>query len=285
MYHFTASLALITKTGGRLTMKHLSIVLILSIVLMSASAFGQGNVTATGTDLAPTFSPGTSKPIVRLSFSSISLLPKIASVKVTRTGTATNTDVPTAKLYRDVNQNDIVDGGDVQIGGTQTFASGSVTFSSLSYSPSTTENLLIIYDVAAAANTSNTAGATVGSADITGEALTTVTFSGGINTANQTLPVQFVSFTASANRLTVELHWTTATEVHNYGFEIERQQIRNSNFEIRNWEKVGFVQGAGTSNAPHEYTFVDKVSAPAAMPTASSKSIATGRSSIIPRSK
>jgi len=105
--------------------------------------------------------------------------------------------VPTAKLYQDVNKNDVVDGGDVQIGDTQTFSGtpASVTFSSLSYSPSTSENLLIVYDVSSVANTSNTAGAQMKSNYITGELGTTVTFA-GITTGDQPLPVELVSFTA-----------------------------------------------------------------------------------------
>ena len=59
-----------------------------------------------------------------------------------------------------------------------------------------------------------------------------------------------VSFTATANRTNAELHWSTATEVNNYGFEIERRQTST-------WTKVGFVAGAGTSNAPHDYSYTD----------------------------
>lgn len=228
--------------------------LLLTALLLWGQIFAQGTVTVTGTDLAPTFSPGTSTPIVRLVSSSITLLPTIASVKVDRTGTATNTDVPTAKLYRDLNKNDVVDGSDVQIGGTQTFSGSpaSVTFSSLGYSPSTSENLLIVYDVASGANTSNTAGVSMQSGYITGEVGTTVTF-GGITTGGQPLPVELVSFTARVLENTfVELSWRTATEANNYGFQIERQAQGSTD-----WQSIGFLQGYGTSNAPHDYTYVD----------------------------
>jgi hypothetical protein len=70
--------------------------------------------------------------------------------------------------------------------------------------------------------------------------------------------VELASFTASSNHLNAELKWTTATEVNNEGFEIERRQIGNSNFEIRNWSKIGFVSGSGTASSPHEYSFTDR---------------------------
>ena len=70
------------------------------------------------------------------------------------------------------------------------------------------------------------------------------------------LPVELTSFTANVNENKVLLNWQTATEVNNYGFEVERSVISN---EMRNlsWEKVGFVEGHGNSNSPKEYTFTD----------------------------
>jgi hypothetical protein len=69
--------------------------------------------------------------------------------------------------------------------------------------------------------------------------------------------VELTSFTAALNNSEVELNWTTATEVNNYGFEVERV-IRNEELGIRNWKKVGFVQGNGNSNSSREYSFTDK---------------------------
>ena len=65
------------------------------------------------------------------------------------------------------------------------------------------------------------------------------------------LPVELTSFTASVKEKVVTLRWQTATEVNNYGFEIERK-INNSN-----WSNIGFVQGSGNSNFPKEYLFSD----------------------------
>ncbi|MCK9209916.1 MAG: T9SS type A sorting domain-containing protein [Ignavibacteriaceae bacterium] len=233
---------------------------------MSFSVYAQGTVTVTGTDLTLpptsfTFSPGTSTPIVSLSFSVISLSPIINYIKVDRTGTATNTDVQTAKLYRDVNENNVIDGGDIQLDQTRYFGgttTQSVQFSVLSYSPSTSENLLIVYDVASGANPSHTAGADmpIDGGYITGGNQTVITFL-GITTGNQPLPVELTSFTALVQNKSVNLEWQTATEVSSYGFEIQKlkSEIRSQKSE---WEKIGFVQGYGNSNSPKKYSFEDK---------------------------
>ncbi len=82
------------------------------------------------------------------------------------------------------------------------------------------------------------------------------------------LPVELTSFAAKVIGKSVMLNWETATEINNYGFDIERAVISNlpagRQAEVRNlsWEKIGFVNGNGNSNAPKVYSFVDdKVSA------------------------
>ncbi len=71
---------------------------------------------------------------------------------------------------------------------------------------------------------------------------------------NLPLPVELTSFTASVRNNMVNLNWETATEVDNYGFDIERKD-NNSN-----WTKIGFVEGHTTSNSPKYYAFSDKPS-------------------------
>ena len=76
-------------------------------------------------------------------------------------------------------------------------------------------------------------------------------------TNNNPLPVELVSFTASSSASQILLRWTTATEVNNYGFEIERKlRTAQNNF----WETIGFVSGQGTSNVSHQYSFQDILS-------------------------
>ncbi len=65
------------------------------------------------------------------------------------------------------------------------------------------------------------------------------------------VPVELISFSVSLNGNLVLLNWTTATEINNYGFNVERRT------GVGEWEKIGFVEGHGNSNSPREYSFVD----------------------------
>jgi hypothetical protein len=71
------------------------------------------------------------------------------------------------------------------------------------------------------------------------------------------IPVELTSFTADYNDSEVILSWSTATELNNQGFEVERTD--NSKItELQYWERIGSVQGTGTSTVPVEYSFADK---------------------------
>ncbi|MFO7524738.1 MAG: T9SS type A sorting domain-containing protein [Ignavibacteriaceae bacterium] len=65
-----------------------------------------------------------------------------------------------------------------------------------------------------------------------------------------TIPVELTSFTASVVNRKVNLTWTTASELNNHGFEIQR----SSNGEFYN---IGFVPGAGTTTDEKSYSFID----------------------------
>ncbi|MCF8266792.1 MAG: T9SS type A sorting domain-containing protein [Ignavibacteriales bacterium] len=73
------------------------------------------------------------------------------------------------------------------------------------------------------------------------------------NPGGTPLPVELKSFTAKAVNSKVILKWSTATEVNNYGFEIERSKDK----KLQSWETIGFVNGHGNSNSPKEYIFSD----------------------------
>ncbi len=74
---------------------------------------------------------------------------------------------------------------------------------------------------------------------------------------NSTLPVELVSFAGVSLDGKVNLLWQTATTVNNYGFDIERgRMIEGSNQNVL-WENIGFVKGAGNSNTPEKFSFVD----------------------------
>lgn len=65
-------------------------------------------------------------------------------------------------------------------------------------------------------------------------------------------PVELTSFTGSVLQDGVLLNWTTATEINNQGFEIERST------SIQAWEKIGYVPGFGTTTEPKSYSFLDQ---------------------------
>jgi hypothetical protein len=65
------------------------------------------------------------------------------------------------------------------------------------------------------------------------------------------LPVSLVKFVATAVSGDVQLDWTTASEINNAGFEVERS-VNGKSFE-----SVGFVKGAGNSSSILSYTLTD----------------------------
>lgn len=74
------------------------------------------------------------------------------------------------------------------------------------------------------------------------------------------LPVELTSFTAVLRGSSVELHWNTATERNNLGFEIQRSESddRQQTAEGFPWRTIGFVDGHGSSNSSHEYRYFDR---------------------------
>lgn len=65
------------------------------------------------------------------------------------------------------------------------------------------------------------------------------------------LPVELASFNASVTNRNVALNWSTSLEINNSGFDIERKSAATD------WNKIGFVQGNGTSNSPNNYSYSD----------------------------
>ncbi|MBD2769827.1 T9SS type A sorting domain-containing protein [Hymenobacter sp. BT664] len=65
------------------------------------------------------------------------------------------------------------------------------------------------------------------------------------------LPVELQDFAAQAQGSDALLNWTTASELHNERFEIERS------FDARSFERVGAERGQGSSTRPTDYRFTD----------------------------
>ena len=72
------------------------------------------------------------------------------------------------------------------------------------------------------------------------------------NTLTGTLPVEMKSFTSGVKDNSVNLNWSTTSEINNLGFDIERTDNINTS-----WSKIGFVKGNGTSTHINNYNFSD----------------------------
>lgn len=67
------------------------------------------------------------------------------------------------------------------------------------------------------------------------------------------LPVELTSFSAMPNNGNVTLSWSTASEINNSGFNVERKA-----FSSDEWTMMGNVNGNGTTGNVNNYTFFDR---------------------------
>jgi len=66
------------------------------------------------------------------------------------------------------------------------------------------------------------------------------------------LPITLASFTAKKQNNTTHLTWTTATEINNDYMAVERSA------DGRTFSEIGRVQGAGTTQQPQDYQYIDQ---------------------------
>ncbi|MCK6602658.1 MAG: hypothetical protein L6Q77_12660 [Bacteroidetes bacterium] len=82
-------------------------------------------------------------------------------------------------------------------------------------------------------------------------------FKGRYETEGLPLPVEMTAFSGSVSNGTLSLAWSTATELHNFGWTVRKKsQLPDS------WETLGFVSGKGTTTEPKTYSFSAPVSGP-----------------------
>ncbi|MBC7487515.1 MAG: T9SS type A sorting domain-containing protein [Cytophagaceae bacterium] len=72
-----------------------------------------------------------------------------------------------------------------------------------------------------------------------------------IGTAANALPVEFISIQANAETDRNRITWITATELNNSRFVVQRR------VQGEQWDSIGTVPGANTSNTIHHYEFFD----------------------------
>ena len=84
----------------------------------------------------------------------------------------------------------------------------------------------------------------------------------------QIIPVELASFSASVNGNDVLLNWSTASEINNRRFEVERQVgslpdgKAGKQSAVGKWERIGFVEGKGTTTELNRYSYVDRSLSP-----------------------
>jgi hypothetical protein len=67
------------------------------------------------------------------------------------------------------------------------------------------------------------------------------------------IPVELASFTGKVVDGKVILNWRTSTETNNQGFDVEQSS------DSKNFEKIGFVPGFGTTTESHSYSYTTNV--------------------------
>lgn len=63
-----------------------------------------------------------------------------------------------------------------------------------------------------------------------------------------TVPVELVNFSGRLEGFTIYLNWNTASEINNAGFEVQQ-------LTAKDWQKIGFVAGKGTTTIGQSYSF------------------------------
>ena len=76
--------------------------------------------------------------------------------------------------------------------------------------------------------------------------------------SEQPVPVELTSFNAVTEPGKVKLTWSTATEIINLGFEIERVSSSTTPL-FDQWLLIGFIPGSGSTTEPKEYSYIDNV--------------------------
>jgi len=73
-----------------------------------------------------------------------------------------------------------------------------------------------------------------------------------LGTTNGGIPVELTSFSTQSNGNNVLLKWSTATEINNRGFEVQRSSDNSE------YTRIGFVEGNGSATEQHTYSYTDK---------------------------
>lgn len=104
-----------------------------------------------------------------------------------------------------------------------------------------------------ASNNGNNTAITIGSAIFSYSAVNGLTPPTQLTSSGAApLPVELTRFVASELNEGILLEWASASELNNAGFEVQRSADGSV------WEKIGWVDGHGTSLDFHHYVFEDR---------------------------
>jgi hypothetical protein len=80
------------------------------------------------------------------------------------------------------------------------------------------------------------------------------------DTAHVIVPVELTSFLGTVTGTSVNLLWSTVTELNNKGFDIERTPLSSpfiKGGKQLQWETIAFVEGKGTTTEENNYNYID----------------------------
>ena len=215
-----------------------------------------------GSDFTPNITRGQiNQPLGRFQLTPDVTGASFTNVSIQLNG-GTRTGLSNLKLW---SSSDDSFGGDIKLGSTVVNDPGngySVSFSNFSSSLSTSGTYFFITGDVASNATGNIQCTIVHDSCVTlnNGILPGTIANASLSNGNAPLPVELSAFTASIVENRATLQWKTCSENNNYGFDVERRTISHqqiAQLSIGTWQKIGFVEGSGTSNAPKEYSFTD----------------------------
>jgi hypothetical protein len=157
---------------------------------------------------------------------------------------------------------DAVFGSDTQKGTTAAADPGngnSVTFSGFTSAITTGGTYYFLSGDVASDATGSVQGVITANASLTlssGFLSGTIT-NAPLSSADVSLPVGLVSFSARADGLSVVVNWMTESEVNNAGFILERREGNGPWVRIASYDTQAGLKGHGNSSGANEYAFTD----------------------------
>ncbi|MCC6727287.1 MAG: hypothetical protein IT258_22470 [Saprospiraceae bacterium] len=197
--------------------------------LLAGTISGNGSFTETPFEMVGILSPGNSPGCMTVASQDLGL---IGTMNIEVNGTMACTD------------HDAVN----NTGANITIAGASVNFS-FGYTPTEGDVITFLVGSTVSGTFASVTGLTSGwtlAYDTPSSGSVSIVYSEAI------LPVEMTRFTGTMKGDKVQLQWQTASEANNKGYEVQRLNQDN------NWERIGYLEGNGTTFLPSNYSFWDE---------------------------